>query len=64
MASQALHVTGRAPPLALEGFLELVRSHVAPVGEDRILGPELARLTEAITARVFVPDRHIDSTSA
>jgi histidine ammonia-lyase len=64
MASQALHVTGRAAPPALEEFLELVRSHVAPVDEDRILGPELARLTAAITAKVFMPERHIDSTSA
>jgi histidine ammonia-lyase len=64
MASQALHVTRRAPPPALEGFLDLVRSHVAPVDEDRILGPELARLTEAITAKIFVSDRHIDATSA
>jgi histidine ammonia-lyase len=64
MASQALYVTGRAAPPALEEFLELVRGHVAPVDEDRILGPELARLTEAITAKIFMPERHIDSTGA
>jgi histidine ammonia-lyase len=64
MASQALQVTRRTPPPPLENFLNLVRSHVEPVAEDRILGPELARLTEAITARVFAPDALIDSMPA
>jgi len=63
MAAQALHVTRRAPPPPLDKFLHLVRCHVAPVEEDRILGPELAQLTEAITARVFASDAPI-STAA
>lgn len=61
MASQALHVTRRGPPASLERFLDLVRGHVAPVDEDRMLGPELARLTAAFTARVFAPDGAIDA---
>ena len=64
MASQALHVARRTPPPPLENFLNLVRTHVAPVEEDRILGPELARLTGAITARIFAPDALIDSPPA
>ena len=51
-------------PPALAKFLDLVRSHVVPVEEDRILGPELARLTEAITASVFATDAPIDPTPA
>ncbi len=36
-------------------------AYVAPVVEDRILGPELANLTDAITARIFAPSENIDS---
>jgi histidine ammonia-lyase len=64
MASQALHVTRRSAPPPLAHFLDFVRSRVAPVEEDRILGPELARLTAAITARIFAPDPPIDSPPA
>jgi histidine ammonia-lyase len=56
VASQALHVTDRPVPPALREFAELVRSHVPPLIEDRILGPELSRLAEAITAEVFRVD--------
>ncbi len=56
VASQALFVTDRAAPPALREFMELVRSHVAPLAEDRILGPELSQLTDAFTARVFAAD--------
>jgi len=64
VASQALFVTDREAPPALREFVELVRSHVAPVVEDRILGPELNQLTEAITAKIFAPSDKIDSKSA
>jgi histidine ammonia-lyase len=64
VASQALFVTQREAPLPLQGFMELVRTHVAPVTEDRILGPELGRLTDAITAKIFAPNENIDSKSA
>src|ERR1700683_2750839 len=64
MAWKALHVGRRTPPPPLENFLNLVRTHVAPVEEDRILVPELARLTGAITARIVAPDALIDSAPA
>ncbi len=63
VASQALFVTDRVAPPALRGFMELVRKHVAPVTEDRILGPELGQLADAITANVFGAE-NIDSKSA
>jgi histidine ammonia-lyase len=56
VASQALHVTDRAVPPALREFTDLVRSYVPPLIEDRILGPELGRLAEALTAEVFRVD--------
>jgi histidine ammonia-lyase len=64
VAAQALFVTDRAPPVPLGKFVELVRQHVPPVIEDRLLGPELAHLADAITANVFAPDEHIDSADA
>jgi histidine ammonia-lyase len=56
VASQALHVTDRPVPAALRDFATLVRTHVPPLIEDRILGPELGRLAEALTAEVFAHD--------
>ncbi len=64
VASQALFVTDREAPPALRNFMELIRTYVAPVVEDRILGPELGRLTDAITAKVFAPNENIDSKEA
>jgi len=64
VASQALFVTGREAPLPLQPFMELIRAHVAPVVEDRLLGPELNRLSEAITAKVFSPSESIDRCGA
>ncbi len=64
VASQALYVTDREAPPALRNFMELIRTYVAPVVEDRILGPELGRLTDAITAKVFAPNENIDSNKA
>jgi histidine ammonia-lyase len=64
VASQALYVTDRQAPRALQSFMELVRSFVAPVVEDRILGPELANLTNAITAKIFAPSGNVDRNSA
>jgi histidine ammonia-lyase len=64
VASQALYVTHREAPPALREFLALVRSHVPPLVEDRVLGPEFDRLTEALTAQVFSAesDIHADVT--
>jgi len=64
VASQALYVTNRQAPPALREFVELVRAYVAPVVEDRILGPELSQLTDAITAKIFAPSENIDSNRA
>ena len=46
---------------ALREFLTLVRSHVPPLVEDRILGPELNRLADALTAQVFSDESDIHS---
>ena len=64
VASQALYVTERAPPPALREFVNLVRSHVPPLIEDRVLGPEFDHLTEAFTEQVFSAesDIHADVT--
>lgn len=56
VASQALHVTGRTAPPALQPFVDEVRSLVPPVAADRVLGPELGRLAESFTNRVFTAD--------
>jgi histidine ammonia-lyase len=56
VASQALYVTDRPVPPALREFAALVRNHVPPLIEDRILGPELGCLAEAFTAEVFAAD--------
>jgi len=61
VASQALFVTDREAPRALQRFLQFIRSYVPPVIEDRLLGPELGRLTDAITAKIFAPDENVDS---
>ncbi len=60
LASQALYITDRQAPPALRGFMELVRSHVPPLVEDRILGPELGALADAFTARVFAADDTVE----
>lgn len=53
IASQALHVTKRVAPPALQSFVADIRSIVPPVGGDRVLGPELANLAELFTGQVF-----------
>jgi histidine ammonia-lyase len=53
IASQALHVTARAAPPALQSFVADIRSLVPPVCDDRVLGPELATLSEWFTKQVF-----------
>jgi histidine ammonia-lyase len=57
VASQALHVTGRAARSApLAAVLETIRAHVPPVTEDRVLGPEIGRLCEALRKDIYPPD--------
>jgi hypothetical protein len=41
--------------------MDLSRSYVAPVTDDRMLGPELGRLADAITAKIFAPEENVDS---
>jgi histidine ammonia-lyase len=53
LASQALHVAGRDAPQPLSRFLDDVRAIVPPVEADRVLGPELARLSSHFTRQVF-----------
>ncbi|MDP9399979.1 MAG: aromatic amino acid lyase, partial [Actinomycetota bacterium] len=53
LASQALHADGRPAPPALAGFLEEVRAAFPPVDAPRRLGPGVARLAEAFSARVL-----------
>jgi histidine ammonia-lyase len=53
LASQALYITGRRPAAALQAFVSAIRSVVAPVDDDRILGPELGKLAEWFTQQVF-----------
>jgi histidine ammonia-lyase len=53
IASQALHVTERAPPPALQAFIDEIRNIVPPVGDDRVLGPELAQLAAWFTGKAF-----------
>jgi histidine ammonia-lyase len=60
MASQALYVTQREAPPQLRELLTLVRSHVPPVIADRVLGPELDRLTHAFGTEVFAPEGDIE----
>lgn len=53
IASQALYVTERAAPSALQDFVADIRKIVPPVDADRVLGPELAKLAEWFTGQVF-----------
>jgi histidine ammonia-lyase len=55
VASQALHVTGREAPSLLRDFVSEIRSIVPPVGNDRVLGPELLRLAELFSNKAFTP---------
>lgn len=53
VASQAFHVTGRDIPPRMVEFAAEVRQIVPPVGEDRVLGPQLLQLTQFFTSQVF-----------
>jgi histidine ammonia-lyase len=64
VASQALYVTNRQAPPALRGFTDMVRAYVPPLIEDRVLGPELGRLADAFTARVFAADEDVEQVAA
>ena len=53
LASQALYVSGRQPPLTLQSRFASFRSVAPPVVEDRILGPELGKSAEWFTRQAF-----------
>jgi len=55
VASQALHLTGRAAPAPLNDLVMTIRAAVLPVEADRVLGPELQVLSERFTARAISP---------
>jgi histidine ammonia-lyase len=57
LASQALHVTGRDAPQSLSRFLDDVRAIVPPVEADRVLGPELERLSSHFRMHVFAAEQ-------
>lgn len=64
VASQALYVTNRQAPPALRGFTDMIRRHVPPLIEDRVLGPELGRLADAFTAQVFATEDEAELVAA
>jgi histidine ammonia-lyase len=53
VASQAFFVTDRAAPPALADLLALVRDHVKPLTDARVLADELAALAAALRNRVY-----------
>jgi histidine ammonia-lyase len=53
IASQALHVTGRAPPPRLGPLLAEVRALMPPMTGQRPPGPEAERLCAAFSGRIF-----------
>lgn len=55
IASQAFYATKRKAPPRLTEFIDEVRYIVPPVQEDRILGPELERLSKHFTSETFRP---------
>jgi len=56
-SSQALFVTGRdRVPEALMSLLADVRRIVPPITDDRVLGPELGRLADHLTAEILAED--------
>ncbi|MDQ7246606.1 aromatic amino acid lyase [Dongia sedimenti] len=53
IAAEALDVTRRAVPPALQARLAFIRRHAPPITTLRALGPDLGRLSEAITLEIF-----------
>ncbi|WP_395015973.1 aromatic amino acid lyase [Dongia sp.] len=53
VAAEALDVTGREAPPALRARLAFIRRHAPPITALRALGPDLGRLSEAITLEIF-----------
>jgi histidine ammonia-lyase len=53
IAAEALEVTQRPAPPALQARLGFIRRHAPTITALRALGPDLGRLSEAITAEVY-----------
>ncbi|GAB2176272.1 aromatic amino acid lyase [Dongia sp. agr-C8] len=53
IAAEALDVTRRDAPPALRARLAFIRRHAPPITALRALGPDLGRLSEAITLEIF-----------
>jgi len=53
VAAEALDVTQRAAPPALAARLAFIRRHAPPITALRALGPDLGRLSEAITLEIY-----------
>jgi histidine ammonia-lyase len=53
IAAEALDVTGRAAPPALAARLAFIRRHAPRITALRALGPDLGRLSEAITLEIY-----------
>jgi histidine ammonia-lyase len=53
IAAEALDVTGRTAPPALQSRLAFIRRHAPPITALRALGPDLGRLSEAITLEIY-----------
>jgi len=56
VAAQALHITGRQAPPPLRELVDELRAIVPPLTGPRVLGPELGRLAQSFTRRVFTPN--------
>jgi histidine ammonia-lyase len=53
IAAEALDVTQRQAPPALQARLAFIRRHAPPITALRALGPDLGRLAEAITQEIY-----------
>lgn len=53
IAAEALDVTQRAAPPALRARLAFIRRYAPPITELRALGPDLGRISEAITLEIY-----------
>jgi len=53
IAAEALDVTQRGAPPALQTRLAFIRRHAPPITALRALGPDLGRLSEAITLEIY-----------
>jgi histidine ammonia-lyase len=53
VASQALHMTARAAPPALQPTLETIRAAFPPMTASRVFGPDLQTLSNCFRAEIY-----------